>query len=220
MMTSSDALRNDADPLSPEHSVDNAWQAFSQTLSSTHRKFHGLLCRIDELSNFVERPSILNDRVSSSSTSSLVRTISVPEEQAKVSCMVLPGIKTSRWFDRIDVIEEIDDHFNRVGSNTSLRSIGLAGVGKSFAALRYAGNKIRQGELDAMFWVNSEKLVTIRQSFTDIAMLLKLPGARPKDHDENHVLVLSWLQYTRKFIASKGDAYHSSLYRLPLAHRV
>lgn len=147
----------------------------------------------------------------------------MPDEQAKLPCMMLPAIRTSRFFDRDDVIEKIDHHFNQVDPDTSFRSLalyGLGGVGKSSVALRYVENKIRKGELDAMFWVYSEKQVTIRQCFTDIAMRLKLPDARPKDHDENHALVLTWLQHTRKFLASKGDSYHSSLYRMPLAHCV
>lgn len=80
----------------------------------------------------------------------------------------------------------------------SLALAGLAGVGKSSVALRYAETRLRKDELDAMFWVHIEKLVTIRQSFTDIAMRFKLPDARPKDHDENPALVLNWLQHTRK----------------------
>lgn len=123
------------------------------------------------------------------------------EEQAKLPCMILPSIRTSRFFDRTDVIEKIEDYFSQVDTTEIFRSLalyGLGGVGKSSVALRYAEGKLRRGELDAMFWVHSEKLNTIRQSFTDIAMRLKLPDARPKDHDENHALVLNWLQNTRE----------------------
>lgn len=109
------------------------------------------------------------------------------------------------------MIGKIEHHFNQVDTSTSFRSLalyGLGGVGKSSVALKFAEAKIRNGELDAMFWVYSEKLVTIRQSFTDIAMRLKLPDARPGDHDENHSLVLSWLQHTRKFSKSKCHSYN------------
>ncbi len=134
---------------------------------------------------------------------SLTKTKSQPEEQVKLPCVILPAIRTSRFFDRTDVIEKIEDHFKKVDPDISFRSLalyGLGGVGKSSVALRFAEGKVRRGELDAMFWVYSEKLVTIRQSFTDIAMQLKLPDARPKDHDENHALVMSWLQHTRKLL--------------------
>jgi hypothetical protein len=153
----------------------------------------------------------MDDTVSRSSTLSLARTMSQPEEQAKLPCVILPAIRTSRFFDRTDVIEKMDHHFNQADPDSTFRSLalyGLGGVGKSSVALRFVESKIRRGELDAMFWVYSEKLVTIRQSFTDIAMQLKLPDARPKDHDENHALVLRWLQHTRKFLVLKCNSYH------------
>ena len=142
---------------------------------------------------------------------SLVRSVSQLEEQAKLPCVILPTIRTSRFFNRSDVIEKIERYFNQMDIDTSFRSLalyGLGGVGKSSVALRYAEIKLRKGELDAMFWVYSEKLVTIRQSFTDIAMRLKLPDARPGDHDENHSLVLDWLQHTRKFSVVRCHSYH------------
>jgi KaiC/GvpD/RAD55 family RecA-like ATPase len=150
-------------------------------------------------------------------------TTSQPEEQAKLPCVMLPAIRTSRFFDRTDVIAKIDDYFNKVDPEISFRSLalyGLGGVGKSSVALRFAETKVRKGELDAMFWVYSEKLNTIRQSFTDIAMRLKLPDARPKDHDENHALVLNWLQHTRKLPVSKKNFASVKSYRMPLAYCV
>ena len=72
----------------------------------------------------------------------------------------------------------------------------MGGVGKSSVALSYAEGKILRKELDAMFWIPSEKENTIRQGFTDIAIRLKLPDAQPKDHDYNRTLVLDWLQNT------------------------
>lgn len=82
----------------------------------------------------------------------------------------------------------------------SLALYGIGGVGKSSVALRYAEARIHRKELDAMFWIAGEKEVTLRQSFTDIAVRLKLPGAQPKDHDQNRTLVLDWLQNTGKSI--------------------
>lgn len=96
----------------------------------------------------------------------------------------------------------MDRHFNNTGaqdSSQSFRSLalyGIGGVGKSSVALRYAETKINNQELDVMFWIASEKEVTIRQSFTDIAVRLKLSGAWPQDHDQNRTLVLDWLQTT------------------------
>jgi KaiC/GvpD/RAD55 family RecA-like ATPase len=91
--------------------------------------------------------------------------------------------------------------FSKAESERSFLSLalyGLGGVGKSSIAMKFAEDKLERRELDCIFWVHSEKPVSIRQSFTDIAMRLKLPDAQPKDHDENHALVLNWLQQTRE----------------------
>ena len=182
--------------------MDSTWQPLSCKLSSFLRVSDNLLSRLEKLSRFAERSGSVDDSVSNISVPSLVRTVSALDEQAKLPCLVRPTIRTSRFFDRDDVIGKIEHYFNQVDIDASFRSLalyGLGGVGKSSIALRFAEAKYRRGELDAMFWVYSEKLVTIRQSFTDIAMRLKLPDARPGDHDENHSLVLDWLQHTREF---------------------
>ncbi|KAI1420538.1 NB-ARC and TPR domain protein [Xylaria sp. FL1777] len=124
-----------------------------------------------------------------------------PEEQAALPCFIYPASKTPRFFDRTEDIIQMDRHFKNGAQDAnqlfrSLALYGIGGVGKSSVALRYAESRIHRKELDAMFWIASEKEVTIRQSFTDIAVRLKLPNAQPKDHDQNRTLVLDWLQDT------------------------
>lgn len=126
-----------------------------------------------------------------------------PYETASLPCFIYPTSKTFRFFDRAEDIVQIDRFFNNgtPGVSQPFRSLtlhGIGGVGKSAVALRYAETRIHCKKLDAMFWIASEKEVTIRQSFTDIAMRLKLPGAEIKDHDQNRTLVLDWLQKTGK----------------------
>lgn len=43
------------------------------------------------------------------STLSLPRQFSQLEEQAKLPCVILPPIRTSRFFDRADVTEKIEE---------------------------------------------------------------------------------------------------------------
>ncbi len=122
-------------------------------------------------------------------------------EQARLPCYIFPSFRVAKFFDRSEVIIEIDRFIEKKKSERSFQSLalwGLGGVGKSSVALRYVETKIRDEQLDAMFWIRSEKEVTIRQSFTDIAMKLKLPGANEADHSENRTLVLNWLQQTSK----------------------
>lgn len=71
--------------------------------------------------------------------------------------------------------------------------------------LRYVETKVSKDEYDAMFWVHAEKDASMRQSFTDIALKLKLPEARPQTHDENLSLVQDWLQSTGKLKAPRSS---------------
>jgi NB-ARC domain len=187
--------------------LDNEWQPLAQQFNTTTREIDESLSRVEKLSKFAKRSDRIDDTIRMQPMLSLPKRVSQPVDQAKLPCVILPAIRMSRFFDRNDVIEKIEDHFRKVDPDRSFRSLalyGLGGVGKSSVALRFAEAKLWRGELDAMFWVHSEKLVTIRQSFTDIAMRLKLPDARPKDHDENHALVLDWLRDTRKWFCLSG----------------
>ncbi len=81
----------------------------------------------------------------------------------------------------------------------SLHSVtlhGLGGVGKSSIALSYAEEKFPERAYDVILWVCGEKDASLRQSFTDIAMRLRLPGANSQSHDENAILVQDWFQAT------------------------
>lgn len=115
--------------------------------------------------------------------------------------MKLPTKIYPSFFDRDDIFEKIDQILGRDGSTTSFRSIalfGLGGVGKSSIAARYIERKMEEKKYDAIFWVYSETTASLRQSFTDIVLRLKLPGAKPNLHDENLIQVQSWFQTTGK----------------------
>lgn len=122
--------------------------------------------------------------------------------EARLPCTVLPVWKSSRFYDRDNIIGRIDAHFHNPNATPGLRSLalyGLGGVGKSHVALKYAHSKSQ--ELDAILWVYSETAAALEQSFTDISIRLKLPGAEPQKAVENKILVLDWLQQTCKFFA-------------------
>ncbi|KAI1274775.1 P-loop containing nucleoside triphosphate hydrolase protein [Xylaria sp. FL0933] len=124
-----------------------------------------------------------------------------PTEPATLPCFIYPASRTHRFFYRTEELVQMDRIFSNGYQDAhrpfrSLALYGVGGIGKSTIALRYAEARIYLKELDAMFWIAGEKEVTIRQSFTDIAVQLRLPNAQPTDHDQNRTLVLEWLQNT------------------------
>jgi hypothetical protein len=107
----------------------------------------------------------------------------------------LPGL----FFDRVDVFEKLDQIFTSSVPQPVFKAValwGMGGVGKSSIAMRYVMTKNEKKEYDAILWVHAEKPASLRQSFTDIAMKLKLQGSSPQGHEENLDLVQEWFQST------------------------
>jgi Cdc6-like AAA superfamily ATPase len=120
-------------------------------------------------------------------------------DTAQLPCFVLPSVQTARFFDRDDVVEKIERHFQDGDSSSSLRSLalyGMGGVGKSHVAMKYLEKKLANKDFNAVFWVNAENPVSIQHSFTDIALKLKLPDTGQASHDENRMILKGWLQQT------------------------
>jgi hypothetical protein len=196
------------------YSQDNGWQPLKDRCAQAISKVDTVLSRAEQYSKTSKVPSRTDDGTDStqdlqespSILANQLMQVSLAKDPAKLPCVVLPNIRTPRFFDRVEPIQQIEEHFNNLSPNTgadehSFRSLalyGLGGVGKTTVALKYAENKLHRGELDALFWVYSEKLVSLKQSFTNIALRLKLPDARSGDHEENRAVVLNWLQQTRK----------------------
>ncbi|KAL8926612.1 MAG: hypothetical protein Q9172_001711 [Xanthocarpia lactea] len=189
-------------------SPNNEWQPLEQQFDSAARVIDESISRVEKFFKLTKRSDRLDEIFKLQSTLSLQKEPVQPhnaassqtDDDGKRPCTIFPSFRTSRFFDRTDTFQKIKEHFSQVDADQSFRSLalyGLGGVGKSSVALRYAETKLREGELDAMFWVQSEKLVNIRQSFTDIALRLKLPGAKPEEHDDNLALVLNYLQHTQ-----------------------
>ncbi|KAK4059480.1 hypothetical protein Trihar35433_10756 [Trichoderma harzianum] len=117
----------------------------------------------------------------------------------QISLMQLLIKMYTNFFGRESTFEEIDQVLGRDGSATAFQSItlfGFGGIGKSSIAARYIEKKMEEKKYDAVFWVYGETTASLRQSFTDIALRLKLPGAQPNLHNENLQLVQNWFQTT------------------------
>ncbi|KAJ3578368.1 hypothetical protein NPX13_g2192 [Xylaria arbuscula] len=177
----------------------NVWEPLEQQFNTLKHGIDETVSRLEKMS----RLSGLDDlkQLQTVLTLSSSSPTQGPEEPATLPCFIYPTSKTPRFFDRTEDIIQMDRYFNNnvqdaIQAFRSLALYGIGGVGKSSIALRYAESRIHRKELDAMFWIASEKEVTIRQSFTDIALRLRLPNAQRKDHDQNRTLVLDWLQDT------------------------
>lgn len=97
------------------------------------------------------------------------------------------------------MVEKVEKHFQDGDLTSSLRSLalyGMGGVGKSHVAMKYLEKKQVAKDFDAIFWINAENPISIQQSFTDIALRLKLPDTGRATHDENRMIVKGWLQQT------------------------
>lgn len=119
-------------------------------------------------------------------------------DKAKLPCYVLPTASTNRFFNRDEVIDEIDRQLGEQRSDglRSLALYGMGGVGKSHVALKYIEKRKAEKGLAAIFWVHAESIISIQQSFTNIALKLDLPGAQRTLHDENRLIVRDWLSQT------------------------
>lgn len=109
----------------------------------------------------------------------------------------MPVARNARFYDRDNIIERIHAHFHDEDDTQRFRSLalfGLGGVGKSHVALKYAHSKTT--EFRVILWIQSQTSAALEQSFTDIALRLKLDGADARKHEENRIQLLDWLQNT------------------------
>lgn len=75
---------------------------------------------------------------------------------------------------------------------------GANGIGKSSIALKCADTLFHRRDVNVVFWIDYRNDATIQQSFTTIALEMKLPCTEWKDHEENRCQVLTWLTETSK----------------------
>lgn len=112
----------------------------------------------------------------------------------------LPFAECSRFWGRNDILGRIDKVLFAPSSASSLRSFalyGMGGAGKTQIALKYA-NSSRE-KFDVILWISADNLVTIGQSFREIARTLGL--IRLDTETDDHAVMLKvkqWLSSTSK----------------------
>ena len=109
-----------------------------------------------------------------------LRHAAVPEaeEHANFPCTLIPFQQNEKFYGREAEMKKIVNHLSPKEGTSDLRTYtiyGRRGVGKTEIALQYAYEN--PSGFDAIFWIQCETSVSIRQSFTDVAVALNLPGA-------------------------------------------
>ena len=129
---------------------------------------------------------------------SLRHTLTPDNEESEIfPVKSLPFIQNRRFYGREPELEKIDRYLSPK-NDQSLRTYtiyGRRGVGKTEIALQFA--HLNRPQFDAIFWIQCETSVSIRQSFTRIALALNLPSAGRDGHDEENLLAVQrWLKKT------------------------
>ncbi|KAK2601555.1 hypothetical protein QQS21_004873 [Conoideocrella luteorostrata] len=174
-----------------ERTNENSWDRYHAAYQSATDNIEEVLQRSEKYARFsshVDELQRLQILLSLNANSG---------DKANLPCSNLPVARSSRFYDRENIIDQIHTHFNSTVDGRDIRSLalhGLGGVGKSYVALKYAHTM--SSEYSAVLWIHGETAASLAQSFSEIASRLKLPGAEPQRHDENRILVLDWLQKT------------------------
>ncbi|KAG4441818.1 hypothetical protein IFR05_002682 [Cadophora sp. M221] len=125
----------------------------------------------------------------------------IPEDEEKGQFPVqsFPFKRNPKFYGRQTEIAKILECLRPKGDNSfrTFTIYGRRGVGKTQVALQFGYTNI--STYDAIFWIQCETSVTIRQSFNDVAVSLNIPAAdRAGRDEENLVAIQSWLKKTTK----------------------
>ena len=163
--------------------------------------------------NDIERGNVyLSDFVALKKKSHAYSRQSDPRDTTDFPLNTLPYPEYRGFYGREDILKQLEVALVPAQSSRGIQSVllhGLGGVGKSQTALAFAHRNL--SSFDAIFWVRSETKTSLKRSFTDIALALRLAGARDEGHDEENLLYFrEWLkQAADKFGVRQNIAYCS-----------
>jgi hypothetical protein len=133
------------------------------------------------------------------------------EEPGVFPNRILPFQRNRRFYGRKEELDKILKYLRQNPNSDEAPSFrtytiyGRRGVGKTEIALQFAHTN--PGNYDAIFWIQCETSVAIRQSFTNVALSLNLPGAaKDGHHEENLLAVRKWLKLTSKWYIVKIES--------------
>jgi Mrp family chromosome partitioning ATPase len=107
----------------------------------------------------------------------------------------IPEWQETVFLGRDDTLSQLDTYLEPDPLQSDLKKAvvaGMGGIGKSTVAAQYARLSREKGRYDAIFWIEAEKLSTMRKSFTTVASELEHPK-RSDDDENNKMLVMKWL---------------------------
>lgn len=125
------------------------------------------------------------------------------KENVALSCSNISFSKNSYFFDRqteLNLIRETLNHNAEIFKFEFLVLCDMSEIEKTQIALTYVHERVSKDIL-VVFWVNSEIVINMTQSFTQIATSLNFKDAAAEDdHELNCYLIMKWLQKTRERI--------------------
>lgn len=132
-----------------------------------------------------------------------------PNEQEEQSKFVhnIPFPESPKFWGRDEVLHELEDSFTsgeKQNASQSYTLYGMAGVGKTQVALRYANTS--RHKFGSIFWVNATSLSSIQKSFREISQLTRsVPCDMEHDDAITVLLVKNWLASSSKVIYYQED---------------
>jgi hypothetical protein len=176
--------------------ISRDWPEFSTKVSQYTKKIKEVVSHLEEMSN----TTAANRQREQHTLISRQGLVPEPKDPATFPIKSLPYRRNPKFYSRkadLDKINQAVD-FRQPGAPL-LRSYtiyGRRGVGKTELAMEYAHTN--PAGFDAIFWIGCETVLSLRQSFTNMAVQLNLPGAIQHGHDEeNQLAVLRWLKVTQ-----------------------
>lgn len=137
------------------------------------------------------------------------------QEYSHFPCISVPLLRNQKFYGREQVLQKIgihlDSKLNPDQQTTRTFTIyGRRGIGKTHIALEYVYRN--EKTFDAIFWIQCETAASLRKSFTDMALMLRLPKAvQGGPHEDNLRLCHDWLRKTGQYSRSGRLAKISSM---------
>ena len=143
-----------------------AWQQLEDKIRLHQKELDELIRHLTEISTY--SAATLRERVENLSFRHSI--VPEPEEKANFPLTMLPHTSNKNFYGRREELTKMDKYLKWEG-NAALRTFsiyGRRGVGKTQIALEYAHQN--PSRFDAIFWVGCETTLSLRQSFTNMAI--------------------------------------------------